>query len=176
MKLLLIYGPPAVGKLTVAKHIVAQTDFKLFDNHISIDFVENVFKRGHPSFSKTVDAARMLIFEEAAKAKVDLLFTLVYGHPIDISYMNTIIERIEKHGGKVILVHLSCSEENLLKRVTEPSRASKNAISDANVLVDLLKEYDLYSPFPESESFSIITDNKSAEETAKEIIEYIKVI
>jgi len=173
MKLLLIYGPPAVGKLTVAKHIVAQTDFKLFDNHISIDFVENVFKRGHPSFSKTVDAVRMLMFEEAAKADVDLLFTLVYAHPIDTPYIAAIIETIEKHGGDVLLVHLTCTEEHLLQRVTNPSRASKNAITDTKTLTKLLRDYDLYSPFPESESFSIITDDKNPEETAKEIIEYV---
>ncbi len=173
MKLLILYGPPAVGKLTVAKEIIAQTNFKLFDNHISIDFVEKVFERGHASFSKTVDAVRMLMFEEAAKANVDLLFTLVYAHPVDDSYMKTIIESVQKHGAEVILVQLTCSKEELTKRVTNPSRLAKNAISDTAVLRDLLNDYDLFSPYPDFESHTIITDSKSAADTAKEILKYL---
>ena len=35
--LCLVYGPPAVGKLTVAKEIAARTGYRLVHNHVSID-------------------------------------------------------------------------------------------------------------------------------------------
>ena len=34
MKLVFIYGPPAVGKLTVAKELAALTGFKVFHNQV----------------------------------------------------------------------------------------------------------------------------------------------
>jgi len=138
MKLLLIYGPPAVGKLTVAKHVAAQSNYQLFDNHISIDFVENVFKRGHPSFSKTVEAVRTLMFEEAAKADVDLLFTLVYAHPVDDSYMKNIIDSIEKHGGDHILT-MKRTPSQLMKRVRKIQ--PKKSLHYCKVLSDYCTKY-----------------------------------
>ena len=173
MTLLLLYGPPAVGKLTVAKHIVAKTSFKLFDNHASIDLAMRVFEWGHPSFGRTVNAIRMLIFEEAAKADTNLLFTLAYAHPADMPDIKRIIDVTEKNGGKVVLVNLICSRESLLKRVTDPSRHAKKAIQDPAFLAELLDSYDLFSSYPEQESYRINTDVKSAEEAALDIIDML---
>ena len=36
MKLIIIHGPPAAGKLTTANEIAAATGFKVFHNHLSI--------------------------------------------------------------------------------------------------------------------------------------------
>lgn len=38
MKLMFIYGPPAAGKLTVAKALCAHTGFKLFHNHLALQW------------------------------------------------------------------------------------------------------------------------------------------
>jgi len=35
MKLVFIYGPPAVGKLTVANALAKVTGFKVFHNHLT---------------------------------------------------------------------------------------------------------------------------------------------
>jgi broad-specificity NMP kinase len=50
MKLIFIYGAPAVGKLTVANEIARQTNFKVFHNHLSIDCIEPIFDFGTASF------------------------------------------------------------------------------------------------------------------------------
>ncbi len=55
MKLVFIYGPPAVGKLTVATELVKLTGFKLFDNHVSIDFVKSVFEFGTRRYWKLIE-------------------------------------------------------------------------------------------------------------------------
>ncbi len=47
MTFVLLYGPPAVGKLTVANELAKLTDFKVFHNHLSIDLVEAVFPEAH---------------------------------------------------------------------------------------------------------------------------------
>lgn len=48
MKLVFIYGPPAVGKFTVVRELSRQTGFKLYDNHVSINFVKTLFEFGTP--------------------------------------------------------------------------------------------------------------------------------
>ena len=41
MKLIVIYGPPAAGKLTVAKELSKLTGFKVLHNHITIDLIDH---------------------------------------------------------------------------------------------------------------------------------------
>ena len=45
MKLIVIYGPPAAGKLTVSKELSRITGYKVFHNHLAIDFIESVLDR-----------------------------------------------------------------------------------------------------------------------------------
>ena len=39
MRLVFIHGPAARGKLTVAKELARLIDFRLFHNHLTVDFV-----------------------------------------------------------------------------------------------------------------------------------------
>ena len=39
MKLVIIIGPPAVGKMTIGQALEKITDLKLFHNHMSIELV-----------------------------------------------------------------------------------------------------------------------------------------
>lgn len=41
MKLVLIFGPQAVGKMTVGQELAKITGLKLFHNHMTIDLVSN---------------------------------------------------------------------------------------------------------------------------------------
>ena len=43
MKLIVIFGPPAVGKMTVGKELSRITKLKLFHNHMSIELVNKFF-------------------------------------------------------------------------------------------------------------------------------------
>ena len=71
MKLVFIYGPPAVGKLTVAEGLAALTGFRLFHNHLTVDLVTSIFERGMPSYGEMVWRIRFAILEEAARANID---------------------------------------------------------------------------------------------------------
>lgn len=43
MNLVFLYGPPAVGKLTVATILAEKTGYTLFHNHQIINLLRNVF-------------------------------------------------------------------------------------------------------------------------------------
>ncbi len=65
MDLVLVYGAPGVGKLTVATALARLTGDQLFDNHISIDWALPLFERGTPPFGRLVDTLRFAVMEEA---------------------------------------------------------------------------------------------------------------
>lgn len=50
MKLIIIHGPPAAGKLTESRELAERTGYKVFHNHISIDCVKPVFELGSKPF------------------------------------------------------------------------------------------------------------------------------
>ncbi|MEO5859956.1 MAG: hypothetical protein ABIR33_13515 [Pyrinomonadaceae bacterium] len=78
MKLLIIYGAPAVGKLTIATEVARRTGFKLFHNHVSIDCVKAVFDFGTRPFMTMIEMIRFAMIAEAAREGVDLIHTFVY--------------------------------------------------------------------------------------------------
>src|SRR3989344_1110054 len=113
MKLVIVYGPPAVGKLTVAKELAARTGYKLFHNHLTVDVVASLFTFGTPVFWKQVRQMREFLFEAAAKNKVNLIFTFVYAAGEDDKIIRNYIRIIEKNGGEVCPVQLKSSIQEL---------------------------------------------------------------
>src|SRR6059036_357791 len=78
MKLVFVYGPPASGKLTVAKELAKLTGFRLFHNHVSIQFVQSLFEFGTKTFWRLTNTYRLEMIEQAAKDGIDTIFTFVY--------------------------------------------------------------------------------------------------
>ena len=57
MKFILIFGPQAVGKMTVGQELEKLTDLKTFHNHMTIDLVSSFFDystKGSTTVSKFV--------------------------------------------------------------------------------------------------------------------------
>lgn len=67
MKLLLIHGAPATGKLTVSLEIARRTGFRVFHNHLSIDCVKPVFEFGSKAFWRVVRMIRNETIAEASR-------------------------------------------------------------------------------------------------------------
>lgn len=77
-ELLLIIGPPAVGKMTVGRAVCARTDFRLFHNHHTIEPLLEIFGFGTPAFRTLNGEFRRRVIEEAAANGTRLIFTLVW--------------------------------------------------------------------------------------------------
>lgn len=77
--LLMILGPPAVGKMTVGRAVADRSAFRLFHNHHSIEMLLDVFDYGTPPFRRLNTEIRSRVIEEAAAAGTDLVFTFVMG-------------------------------------------------------------------------------------------------
>ena len=173
MKLLFIYGPPAAGKLTVARELAALTGIKLFHNHASIDVIEPIFGFGTGAFYRLVNKIRFDVIEEAAKEKIDgLIFTFVYSHPHDQKFVDEVVRRVEKHGGEVCFVQLLCAPSVLETRVVTPSRREHGKLASAETLREVMEKHDLFSPIPDSRSLSIDTSDLPPHEVARMIADH----
>lgn len=172
MKLLFIYGSPAVGKLTVAREIAARTGFKVFHNHLSIDCIEPIFEFGSKSFGKLIGLIRRETIREAAQVGQNLIYTFCYAKGSDEPHVKDVTEIVEENGGEVCFVLLTAAREELNKRVIEESRKKMGKAKTVEMMDFFHETYDLSSPVPERESLIIDNTNLSPAETARQIIEH----
>lgn len=141
MRLLLIIGPPAVGKMTVGREIAARSDFRLFHNHHTIEPLLEVFGHGTAPFNVLNSEFRRRVIEEAARNKVDLIFTFVWDlrDPTDTEYVEQLVVPFEEASGEIFVLELSADLETRLVRNRGESRLaakpSKRNVewSDGNV-------------------------------------------
>ena len=76
MKLVLIFGASAVGKMTVGQELAKITDLKLFHNHMSIEPVLEIFGGRNKQVVKDI---RESVFKNFAKSdNYGLIFTFIW--------------------------------------------------------------------------------------------------
>lgn len=170
MKLLIIYGAPAAGKLTIATEVARQTGFKLFHNHVSIDCVKPVFEFGSKPFLRMIETIRYATIAEAAREGVDLIHTFVYASGEDDEHFAKLIASAEDHGGEVHLVLLKCDAEELKTRIGNDSRVRIGKLTDPDAVDRSLTKYDLRSTYPGRDSLVIDTTAATIEDAAAKII------
>jgi hypothetical protein len=174
MNLVFIYGPPGVGKLSVARELSRLTGYRLFDNHVSIDCAKSVFDFGTPPFWRVVRSIRDVVFEEAAAHDVSLVFTYVYGHPNDAPHVERFCGLFESHGGRALLVRLVCAREELERRLTRPERTSTGKLASLDTLRELTERLDLFSPVDGRESLEIDNTGVEPAEVARLIVAHYR--
>ena len=134
MKLVIIFGPPAVGKAAVGAAVCERYGFKLFHNHVSVDAITQVFEWGSPAFSRLVESIRRDFITEAAEADIDLVFTFVWD--LDELADQAIMERyagiVTSRGGNVYFVELAADQDERIRRNVLPERlAMKRRTSES---------------------------------------------
>jgi hypothetical protein len=172
MNLVFIYGPPSVGKLSVARELARATGYKLFDNHVSIACAESVFEFGTKPFGKVIDTIRTTVFEEAARADVSLVFTFVYACPDDTPFIERVCELVESQGGRVLLVRLFCEREELERRLPHPERSRAGKLASLDMLREVTSRYDIFSPVPGRAGLEVDNTELAPGEVARLIIEH----
>lgn len=182
MKLVVIFGPPAVGKMTVGFELAKLTGLKLFHNHQTIELILNFFDFGTPKFNVLVGEFRRRIFEEVATSDLaGLIFTFVWA--IDLTeereYIESFCDIFREQNAEVYFVELEADFEERLKRNESEFRLeqkpSKRNIENSKAnLIHHEENYQLNTDgdfFYTENYLKINNTNLSAEQSAQKIVE-----
>lgn len=125
MKFVLIFGPMAVGKMTVGQELEKLTGLPLFHNHMSIELVHKFFEFDTPAFNRLTTMIRFEMFKEVAKSDLPgMIFTLVWALNLeeDWKYVDKITAIFKKEGAKIFFVELEADLEERIRRNSHPHR------------------------------------------------------
>ncbi len=115
MKLVVICGPHAVGKMTVGQALAAQTGLKLFHNHMTIDVVSGLFENMPAERSRLTNLFREEVFRAfAGSSEYGMIFTYMWAfdQQDDWDYINHVESLFRSHGAEVYYVEL-CADYDL---------------------------------------------------------------
>lgn len=120
MKLVIILGPHAVGKMTVGQELSSITGLKLFHNHMTIELVRNFFSPQSSAEGRRLNTLfRREIFEAVAKSDLSgLIFTYMFDFnaPSEYEYINSIINLFELHGAEAYVIELFAEYDVRIER------------------------------------------------------------
>jgi len=131
MKLLFLYGPPAVGKLTVARDVAARTGYRLFHNHLTVNLALAVFDFGTPGFIALREQIWFATFRRALADHVaGLIFTFNPENSVPQRFIDELFAEIAAGGGEVIPVELTAPKAVIEARLANSSRVENGKLTD----------------------------------------------
>lgn len=180
MKFIILFGPQAVGKMTVGQALADRTGLKLFHNHMTIDLVGPFFNYGTAEGKRLVQLFRQELFESVAKSDLPgMIFTFVWAFDMqeDWDYVKKVTDLFESHGADIYYVELEAEmKERLARNTTENRLTHKPSKRDIAWSEAELKQtatmYRLNSRPGELDVehyFRIDNTNLSPEETAAQV-------
>jgi len=183
MKFILIFGPQAVGKMTVGQELEKITELKLFHNHMTIELLEPFFGFSSEMW-RLSNLFRIELFKSVSVSDLEgLIFTYVWAfdQQEDWDYVDNICEIFESKGAAIYFVELEAELNERLERNKSPHRlehkpTKRNIEKSENELKNTMEKYRLnsYEGEIKKENYIRINNtNLNAMELAKLIKEKI---
>ena len=127
MKLVLLIGNGAVGKMTVGQELMKQTGLRLFHNHMTIEPVLEIFGQFH---TNAILQMREVIFREFAKTdNYGMIHTVMWAFDMqeDWDYINHVVDIFKENNAEIYCVELVAPQEIRLQRNETPNRLAHKA-------------------------------------------------
>jgi len=152
-KLIIIFWPHAVGKMTVGQELSKITWLKLFHNHMSIDLVLQFFDYSHPSRLRLTNTLREEIFKEVISSDLKwIIYTYIRAFDIkeDWEYIEHICKLFEVWWRETYFIELEADLITRIDRNTTTNRleykpSKRNIKESYNNLLESIDKYRLNS-------------------------------
>ncbi|MER1993876.1 MAG: AAA family ATPase [Eubacteriales bacterium] len=127
--LIVVCGPQAVGKMTVAESLRDKLRYNMMMNHDSIELADRIFGFATPAMKELNGSIREKVFSLAVKHNVDMIFTYVcaFDDPREREYLTGLKDQFEQGGGRFYFVELFADLETRLARNGTPHRMERKA-------------------------------------------------
>lgn len=127
--LIVVCGPHAVGKMTVAESLRDKLRYNMMMNHDSIELSDRIFGFATPAQKELNEEIRQKVFSLAVKHNLDMIFTYVcaFDEPEELEYLTELKDLFEQSGGQFYFVELSADIETRLARNETPHRMERKA-------------------------------------------------
>lgn len=125
--LVIITGPLAVGKMTVAEELRNRIGYNMMINHDSIEVSDKIFGFNNPAQKEFNKLVREKAFETTIKYNESMIFTMCIAFDLveERENFDKLKNKFESNGGIIYLLELSASQEKRLERNVTPNRLEK---------------------------------------------------
>lgn len=175
MQFVLLYGRPAVGKLTVARQLGRLTGYRVFDNHLIVDAALAVYDFGSPPFIALREALWRAAFTEIARDQdlPGLIFTFAPEDTVPQKFVDDLFATFAAAKVATPCVELTCPEHHLEQRLAHAGRREKGKLTDPGIYRQLQARGAFDSPVIRHNRLVIDTAETSPAEAAEKIATYL---
>lgn len=171
MKLTIIYGPPASGKMTIAKELYNITEARFFPHNVIFDLINPLF--GNPRENDWMwdlyEEIKLDIIKKAKEESVDLVLTEIFDKKFSNIRIKKFVNNLKKLNIDFSFVKITCNKEELLKRVENEDRKNTEKIASRDEYKKIIGKGDLDAVIPYVDNIIIDNTNLSPKDAAKKI-------
>lgn len=130
-QIVMLYGRPGVGKLTIAEYLTAETGYSLLHNHAVVDLATSLFPFGSPAFVLLREKMWHLTVDTVLKARSPgMIMTFAPEKTVTDGFIPSLQKRVISGGGVLHLIELRCSPQEIEKRLGSEPRQRFGKLRD----------------------------------------------
>ena len=130
-QVILLFGRPGVGKLTIAEYLTAETGYSLLHNHAVVDLATSLFPFGTPPFVSLRERMWHLAIDAVLKARsAGVIMTFAPEATVTDAFIPSLEKRVTAGGGSLHFIELRCSSAEIEKRIASEPRERFGKLRD----------------------------------------------
>lgn len=167
MKLIFLYGRPAVGKVTVARELARLTGWRLFHNHLTVNLALALYDFGTAGFIALRETVWFAAFRQALADRLPvLIFTFNPENTVPQRFIDELFSEVRHAGGEVIPIELVANETVIEQRLASASRHNDGKLVDLELYRQLRARGVFHSPAIPEPRMRVDTTTHSPAEAA----------
>jgi|SaaInlStandDraft_6_1057023.scaffolds.fasta_scaffold33064_2 hypothetical protein len=172
LHIIMLYGLPGVGKYTIGKELATLTQFEFYHNHIVVNEVMKRHSFGSPEFIQERGALWRAHFEQriADAEQIDQNIGLVFTFSPESTVPQTFVDWLHESVPKFFPVALRASDDQIEKRLTQPTRQHLCKLTDLPLYLQLKANGTFESPVMPPPHMTMLVDDVAPAEAAAQII------
>ncbi|AVS93833.1 AAA family ATPase [Paracidovorax avenae] len=176
-KIVMLYGPPAVGKLTVGKELAKKCSAALFHNHLTHDIAILLLGDNSSFESRRRFACRLRLSAIALLLESDprdIITTFCYEGPHDDWYIDGLKALCAEHQATPYFIQLKARNDQLMGRVENADRRAFRKVNSGEQLAAILERCGYRIPICADNHLCMDTSDLLPDEVAGEVMEWLE--